>query len=131
MKKALIPNFVSIILPCVFAVIISTLLNDHTQLHTNHWHFGLAYFIVLTFILNLVYAKQAGSENFTQLMIAAIVIKLLLALVTILVYSLVFEKKVFLGFAVHFILQYILFTIFEIRYLLQLIKTQNQIHHAK
>jgi len=85
--------------------------------------------MVLTFILNLVYAKQAGSENFTQLMIAAIVIKLLQALVIILVYSLVFEKKGFFGFAVHFIIQYILFTIFEIRYLLHLIKTQT--NHAK
>jgi hypothetical protein len=99
------------------------------MLHSKHWHFGLAYFMLLTFILNLIYARQAGSENFTQLMITAIVIKFLMALVIILIYS--FQKKDFFAFAIHFIMQYILFTIFEIRYLLQLIKTQNQTNHAK
>jgi len=73
--------------------------------------------------MNLFYAYQSGSAEFTQILLGGIVVKLLLALVIILIFS--FRKSEFLTFALHFIPHYILFTIFEIRYLLPLVKKNN------
>jgi hypothetical protein len=47
----------------------------------------------------------------------------LMALVVILIFS--FSKKDFFSFALHFISHYIVFTIFEIRYILLLLKNKT------
>ncbi len=115
-------NLQAIFFPCLLAIPLSMALNHYTGIGAPNWHYGLLFLVVFCFSLNTVYAYNAGSDNFTQLLIASIVIKLLLALIVILVYSL-FDKTGFFNFSLHFISHYVLFTIFEIRYLLYIIKT--------
>jgi len=76
--------------------------------------------MVLSFFMNLFFARKRASPDFTQLLLGGIVVKLLLSLVVILVFSV--RKPIFFSFSLHFISHYVLFTIFEIRYLLPLIK---------
>ena len=124
-----IKNLIAVFIPALLACLFSISLNTFTSIHSINWYLSLAALFVFSFILNLIYASQAGSENFTQLLIVAIVIKLLLALTAIVLYSFI-DKAGFFNFSIHFILHYILFTVFEIRYLLYLIK-KNPIHAKK
>ncbi len=116
----------SVFIPGVLSVLLSLILNRFSPIMAENWMYGLLFLFVLCLALNLIYAFKAGAENFTELLIVAIVIKLLLALILIVVYSFI-DKTGFFNFSLHFILHYILFTIFEIRYLLYLIK-KNAIH---
>jgi hypothetical protein len=80
--------------------------------------------MILSFVFNLIYAYKAGSKDFTELLLVTIVIKLVLALIFVLVYSFI-DKPGFRNFSIQFVAQYILFTVFEIRYLLHIIKTHS------
>lgn len=116
-----VKNLLFVSISAFLSIVLSLSLNKYTSVTAQNWTFGLAFLLVFSFILNLIYAFQAGSENFTQLLIVAIVIKLLVALTLIVVYSFI-NKGDFFNFSIHFILHYILFTVFEIRYLLLIIK---------
>jgi len=121
-----VKNLMAVLIPALLVCLLSLSLNTYTSIHSLNWYLGLSALLLFSFILNLIYASQAGSENFTQLLIVAIVIKLLLALSAIVWYSFI-DKAGFFNFSIHFILMYVLFTIFEIRYVLYLLK-KNQIH---
>lgn len=119
-------NVFSVFIPATLSVLLSLILNRFSPIKSDNWFYSLLFLFVLSFILNLIYAFKAGAENFTEILIVAIVIKLLVALIVIVVYSFL-DKPGFFNFSLQFILHYILFTIFEIRYLLYLIK-KNTIH---
>ena len=122
----LVKNIVASVVPSFLGVLLSLALNRYTVLLTSHWHLSLLYFCVTSFLFNLWYAYQASKTTFVQAMLVGIVIKLLLALILILIYSIICKQD-FFNFSLHFISYYILFTIFEIRYLLHLIKI-NPLH---
>lgn len=113
----------AIILPALLSAILSWLLNQYSPLVSTNWPLSLVFLITLTGILHLVYAFQTNSENFTQLLLGAIVVKLLLALGLVMIYK-IRDYADFFNFSIQFILHYILFMIFEIRYLLRILKTQ-------
>ena len=89
---------------------------------SSNWLYGVLFLVLLTFTLNLVYTAKAGTKDYTQLLLGAIVIKLLVVLSAIVTYSFFLAKPLFFNFAIQFTAHFILFTIFEIRYLLFLIK---------
>lgn len=120
----LIKNISSVLFASLLAAVVSLLLQSLTVLVTAHWGYSILYFALLCFVFNLIYAAQAGSESFSQLLLGGIVAKLLLALIIVFLYS-VFLRAGFLHFAIHFISHYVLFTITEIRYLSQLIKSNT------
>ena len=114
----------ALIFPALLATVYSIVLNQCPAFANEHWKWSLIYYTLLCGIFNLVYYLLRRSAEFTGLLLAGIVVRLLLSLVVILVYALQFETE-FAGFSIHFIPHYILFTIFEIRYLSQLIKSQE------
>lgn len=120
-------NLLAVIVPSALAIVLSLTLNYYNILVSPNWYYGVFILCGFCLIMNSVYAYHAGSESFTQLLIGGIVIKLLFAMVVILIYSF-FDKQSFFNFSLQFIMQYILFTIFEIRYLLYIIKT-NRVNH--
>lgn len=128
-SSPLIKNTVSVALSALSAAAISCALNHYTPLFSASWPYSLIYFSGLCIVLNLVYAFQSGSASFSQLLLAGIVIKLLLALIIILVIAVKYPAGAF-NLSIHFISHYILFTIFEIRYLLQLIKINTLKSHT-
>lgn len=121
--KLFAKNLGSLFCAMVLSVVLSLYLNRFTPLHSPHWYFGLVFLTVLGATLNFVYASKAGSPDFTQLLIVALVIKLLLALAWIIVSSFFTDKPGFFNISVQFILHFILFTAFEIGYLRHIIKT--------
>ena len=120
-------SLLAVIIPCALSILLSLTLNYYQVLPSPNWYYGVLLLCGFCVIMNAVYSYQAGSDSFTQLLIAGIVIKLLFALIAILIYSFI-DKQGFFSFSLHFIMQYVLFTVFEIRYLLHLVKT-NPIKH--
>jgi hypothetical protein len=120
----LLRNILSILIPGALSYLVSLSLNMYTELYSYYSVIGILFFVALCFILNIIYALNAGSKAFTELLVAGIVIKLLLSLCVIAVYSFNDQAGLF-NFSIHFMIYYILFTIFEIRYLLRIIKTTS------
>ncbi|WP_317896533.1 hypothetical protein [Aurantibacillus circumpalustris] len=118
----ILKNFYALAIPLSLSVAVSLLLNTYTRIISENYLYSLSFFTLIGFILNIIYAQKAGTKIFTQLLLVAIVIKLLLGLTGVIVYSFI-DKPGFFSFSIQFILHYILFTIFEIRYLLFLIKS--------
>lgn len=128
----LFKNLSSLFFSACAATVLSLALNSYTVLYSYNWWMGLIFFTALCLILNTLYALNARSKTFTELLMAGLIIKFLLSLVVIFLYSF-FKQAGFFNFSIHFILQYILFTIFEIRYLLHIIKKHqtNTTTHEK
>ena len=123
-------NLGSVFFSGLFAFILSLLLNHYSHLVSKHYQYSIMYFSIVCFVLNTIYAVKSKSKTFTELLLAGLVIKFLLAFIVIIIYSII-DKPNFFYFSIHFISHYILFTIFEIRYLLQLIKinqSKNTLH---
>jgi hypothetical protein len=117
-------NLLSVCIASIVGLLFSVLLNYYSGFKTTHGYYSLAGFTLFCFASNLVYAARAGNADFTGLLIAGIVIKLLLALVVVFLYA-VFAHAGFTAFVLHFIPHYVLFTIFEIRYLSRLIQLKS------
>ncbi|MCC6372279.1 MAG: hypothetical protein IT236_14850 [Bacteroidia bacterium] len=113
-------NLVSVLIPTILAILVSQGLIVFAKLNSNFWAASIIYHSLFCFVLNLIYVAKKNSEDFTGLLMTGVAIKLLLAFFIIFLFSF-FSHTTFFAFSVHFVLHYILFTIFEIRYLLYLI----------
>lgn len=120
----LFKNLLSLALASVSSTLLSLSLNYYTSLLTLNYHYSLLFLLAVFFGLNLLNAIKVGSQNYTQLLLAGIVVKLLLAFTFVFVYSF-YKEKDFFGFSLHFVCHYVLFTVFEIRYLLSLTKLKS------
>jgi hypothetical protein len=120
-------NNKAILISAFLSSVISIALNliFPTQLASKFWYLSLAFHAVTTFFLHkLLFNRTADqSDNTIKIMFASMG-RLLLCMVALLIYK-VCDKSNFTQFAVHFMLHYVLFTAYEIAYLLKFIKTQK------
>lgn len=94
-----------------------------------HFYWITIFFATTTYLADLVLKKgDRQSREFIMKIMALSMGRLLLCMVLVFIYSMV-NKPQALGFACHFMLQYLLFTIFELSYLLKFIKQPNNTHH--
>lgn len=94
-------------------------------LSTTHFWIPTVFFALTTWGINAVLTKgDKGSKEFVFKTLALSMARLLVCMVLVLIYSLV-NKPEALAFACHFMLQYLVFTIFEISFLLKYIKQTN------
>lgn len=107
-----------------------------SQIHSRffdcpHFYIITLFFAVTTFLANFVFKAGAHESRESILKIMAISMgRLLLCMVAVLIYSVV-NKPQALGFACHFMIQYVLFTIFELSHLLKFVKqaTNSNTNH--
>ena len=96
-----------------------------TFTHSKFWYVSIAFHALTSFLLHfLLFRKTADPRDNTFKIMFASMGRLLLCMVALLIYKLC-DKQNFTQFAVHFMMHYILFTVFEISYLLKFIKTQK------
>ncbi|MBL7903071.1 MAG: hypothetical protein JNK73_13830 [Bacteroidia bacterium] len=118
-------NIVSIALALLFSAFISFSIHFFASGHLEQWFYiplGFAFFF---FIYNFVYTYRSTKEEFTQFLLFSLALKLLLAFFTLLLCAFLFRSS-FSGFAFHFVSTYMVFTVFEIRFLNQLIRNKPQ-----
>ena len=90
---------------------------------TAHFWVPTIFFVIATLIVNFIIVNsEKNTKEFIFKLLVISMARLLLCMVFILVYSLIFKTNT-LAFAVHFMLQYLLFTIYEIRYIIKFIKS--------
>ena len=119
-NKAILKNIISVFVPLIIVLLALTFGKEALRMHLYIGSAGLAAFCLL---MNSIYAYASGKSMFTGLMLFGTVVKLLLAMVAIFVYSLLYPSN-FSAFAVQFTVIYLIFTAFELYYLLFLIKSQ-------
>lgn len=93
--------------------------------HSKFWYVSISFHALTSFLLHfLLFRKTADPRDNTFKIMFASMGRLLFCMFALLIYKLC-DKQNFTPFAVHFMAHYILFTVFEIGYLLKFIKTQN------
>ncbi len=121
----LIRNLGFIAISALFCGFTSLVLTNCLNFNSDYWHLSIVYFSVLHFGINVFYTLKSNSPDFSGLLFGGVVLKLLLAMIIIVTLSFLIPD--FFNFSVNFILHYIFFTIFEIRYLLPLINKKKPI----
>jgi hypothetical protein len=93
---------------------------------TTHYWIPTLFFAITTIATNLFLTKfNSQSKEFILITLAMSMARLLLCMVFVFVYSLI-NKLQALAFTCHFMIQYVLFTIFEITFLLKHINSNQQ-----
>jgi hypothetical protein len=105
--------------------IYSYILDSQFHKSSLQWWHSLLFFTFISITFTLLYFIKTDVKTFTGILLATGAVKLLLSMVMVLIYSFTL-KGGFFTFFLHFIGHYVLFTVFEIRYLLQLIKNQSK-----
>jgi hypothetical protein len=109
---------------CTGALLLSYGLSQTPSPYLNTPHFWIPtlFFAVTTLATNALLTKgDKRSKEFVFKTLALSMARLLLCMVFVFVYSLINKPQV-LAFTCHFMIQYVLFTVFEMSFLLKYIK---------
>jgi len=117
--------FKIISISAILSSLISLLLNFLSLASAPYWFISAAFHLFISLLLYmLLFRKKGDPRDYTFKIMFSSMGRLLVCMVGLLIYK-VCDKQNFTHFAVHFMLHYILFTVFEIRYLLNYIKAPN------
>ena len=110
----------------VLAVGVSLALNHYAILGgTPHWYVSVLFFLLTSILLNyILFKKNTEPKEFVFKIMITSMLRLLMCMIGIFIYSLAYIEGLKV-FALHFMLHYILFTVFEIAYLLKFSKHNN------
>lgn len=98
---------------------------ENKYFSTNHYWITILFFVLTTLGINALLMKgDKNSKEFIFKTLALSMARLLACMVMVLIYSLV-NKPGALAFSCHFMIQYIIFSLFEISQLLKYIKQTN------
>ena len=125
-------QYIQLLLLCIGALAISYGLSQIGTRFFNSTHYWIptVFFVVTIIGANALITKgDKESKEFVFKTLALSMARLLLCMVFVFVYSLI-NKPDALAFTCHFMIQYILFTIFEISFLLKFIN-QNSSPQSK
>jgi hypothetical protein len=96
---------------------------DTKYFETNHYWMPTLFFVITTVGSNLLLtAGDKQSKEFVFKTLALSMARLLICMIVVFVYSLI-NKEQALAFTCHFMVQYVIFTIFEMSFLLKYIKS--------
>lgn len=109
----------------ILSAIISLLLNNLSPLHFSNWFYLGGIFFFFFILSNLLSAHRSKREDFTAFLLLNLSLKLLLAFICIGCWAF-FYRSVFLNISLHFVLHFLTFTGFEIRYIYRLIKINSE-----
>ena len=119
--------YIQFITVCLGALILSYGLSQITNryFNTNHFWMPTIFFALSTLGVNALLTKgDKESKEFVFKTLAMSMTRLLVCMIFVFVYSLI-NKPQALAFTCHFMIQYFIFTIFEISFLLKYIKQAN------
>ena len=117
-------NFISV---CIGGLLLSYGLSQVESRYFNTGHFWIPtlFFALTTLGINALLTKgDKQSKEFVFKTLAMSMARLLVCMIVVFIYSLI-NKPQALAFTCHFMIQYFLFTVFEISFLLKYIKQTN------
>lgn len=119
--------YIQFITVCLGALVLSYGLSQiqNRYFSTNHFWIPTIFFTISTLAVNaLLTSGNKESKEFVFKTLAMSMARLLVCMIFVFVYSLI-NKPQALAFTCHFMIQYLVFTIFEISFLLKYIKQAN------
>lgn len=117
-------GILAILISVSLSIAASFLFNHYELTYHKNWWWSVLLYSLIFVVLNVVYNLKTTPQSFSEMLIGSIAIKLTILLFAIFIYSLI-DQGGLTKFSLHFITHYILFTIFEIRFLLLLIKSKE------
>ncbi len=117
--------YIQLISVCIGSLIVSYGLSeiDSKYFKTTHYWIPTLFFLLTTVGANLLLTSgDKQSKEFVFKTLALSMARLLVCMIVVFVYSLI-NKEQALAFTCHFMVQYVIFTIFEMSFLLKYIKT--------
>jgi len=123
-SKEIIPILIS----SVLAVVVSLTYNFSNLCYSANWWWSACFFFSIFLIVSLLRNIKTSPTTSAEIVIGSISIKALLLMIAIFIYSLI-DKTGLFCFSMHFLSHYILFTVFEIRYLLTINKSKKSIRN--
>jgi hypothetical protein len=120
--KTLKPVFIALILSAVCSVLANMFIPG---IYSGTWYVSLIFHVLISVLIQLLlFKKSEDQKEYINKIMFSSMGRLLVCMFGLLIYKLI-DKANFTQFAVHFMIHYILFTIFEIAYLLKFIKTRK------
>lgn len=119
--------YIQFITVCLGALILSYGLSQipNRYFSTSHFWIPTVFFTLSTLGVNALLTKgDKQSKEFVFKTLAMSMARLLVCMIFVFVYSLI-NKPQALAFTCHFMIQYLIFTVFEISFLLKYIKQAN------
>lgn len=119
--------YLQFIVVCLGALTLSYGLSQvsNRYLSTNHFWIPTVFFALSTLGVNALLTKgEKQSKEFIFKTLAMSMARLLACMIFVFIYSLI-NKSQALAFTCHFMIQYLVFTVFEISFLLKYIKQAN------
>lgn len=116
--------YLQFILVCIGALLVSFGLSQvpSRYLSTSHFWIPTLFFAITTLATNALLTRgDKQSKEFVFKTLALSMARLLVCMIFVFVYSLIYKTQV-LAFTCHFMIQYVIFTIFEMSFLLKHIK---------
>ena len=123
-KKKYYINFITL---CLGGLLVSYGLSqvESRYLATPHFWIPTVFFALSTLGINALLTKgDKQSKEFVFKTLAMSMARLLVCMIVVFIYTLI-NKPQALAFTCHFMIQYLLFTVFEITFLLKYIKQTN------
>lgn len=117
--------YIQLVSVCVGALVFSFGLSelDSKYFRTAHYWIPTLFFVITTIGTNLLLTNgDKQSKEFVFKTLALSMARLLACMIFVFVYSLI-NKEQALAFTCHFMVQYVIFTIFEMYFLLKYIKS--------
>ncbi len=117
--------YIQLISVCIGSLIVSYGLSeiDSKYFKTTHYWIPTLFFLLTTVGSNLLLTSgDKQSKEFVFKTLALSMARLLVCMIVVFLYSLI-NKEQALAFTCHFMVQYVIFTIFEMSFLLKYIKT--------
>lgn len=120
------PNIFKVIgISSVLSVVVSLLLNYFSVLQCTTWFVSFGFHLLVSVLLYLLLFRKAEDQrDYTNKIMFSSMGRLLMCMISLLIYK-VFDKQSFSHYAAHFLIHYILFTTFEIIFLLKFIKEKK------
>jgi hypothetical protein len=120
-------NFKPVIIALLLSIGGSMLMNAMATIaFSSSWYISILFHLFISFLIQLLLFRRTDDQrDYTFKIMFASMGRLLFCMIGLLIYK-VFDKHNFTQFALHFMLHYILFTVFEIAYLLKFIKTPKK-----
>lgn len=115
---------INLLLPLVISLLASILFNSFASTHYSLYPASIIIHLCLSAILFFIYKRKLNPKEYTQLLFGSNLVKFLLCLFGLVAFY-VTDKDHFGKFSLHYLVHYLLFTIFELNYLFKNIKLRQ------
>ncbi len=115
----------NLLLPLVLSLVCSIVFNLFSPTAYSLYFISALIQLVLSAILFFIYKSKLNPKEYTQLLFGSNLVKFLLCLFGLVAFY-VIDKENFGKFSLHYLVHYLLFTIFELNYLFKNIKLRQE-----